>query len=206
MKLNFTLLFFLIVMCATAQQTEFVLQGRITDSEQNPVADAYIVNFRNSSKFVSMSNGIFELRVSPADTLIISHISFLRKVVTVYELLVNPVVTLETDTVNIKPINVTGSRQTDYDIAMKNISSIKFDTRPQPGEGFSQTGRTSELMKTENRVMRTAASSVRIASFSPSEVVGKLSEKRKKRKEASQYDSTRKLPKEEEQEDDNVPD
>jgi hypothetical protein len=202
MRLNFTLFFFLIALFAAAQPTEFVLQGKITDGKQNPVADAYIVNFRNSSKFVSMSNGIFELRVLPADTLIISHISFLRKVVTVYELLVNPVITLETDTVNIKPINVSGNRQTDYDNAMKNISSIKFDTRTQVEDDFSKTEQVSQVMKTENRVMRTEASSVRIASFSPSEVIGKLGEKRKKRKEASQYNSTRKLPKDE---DDNTP-
>jgi hypothetical protein len=206
MRLNFTLLFFLIAMCATAQQTEFVLQGKITDSQQHPVADAYILNYRNSSKFVSKGNGIFELRVLPADTLIISHISFLRKVVTVYELLVNPLITLETDTVNIKPVNVSGDRQTDYEAAMKNISSIKFDPRSQVDDNFSKTEQVNQVMKTENRVMRTEASSVRIASFSPSEVIGKLSEKRKKRKEASQYESTRKLPKEEEKKDDNLPD
>lgn len=198
MRLNFTLLLFLIVMFATAQQTEFVLQGKITDNEQNPVADAYIVNFRNSSKFVSMSNGIFELKVLPADTLIISHISFLRKVVTVYELLVNPVITLETDTINIQPINVTGDKLTDYEKAMKNINYLQYDSKPRVTDDFSQTDRTMQLMKTENRVMRTEASSVRIASFSPSAVIDKISEIRKKRKEASQFESTRKLPKKEE--------
>lgn len=198
MKLNFTLFLFLIITFATAQQTEFVLQGKITDSAQNPVGDAYIVNFRNSSKFVSMSNGIFELRVLPADTLLISHISYQRKIVTVFELLKNPVIMLEPDMVNMKPIDVKGTKATEYETAKKNINAGTFDPLPRASDDFSQTDRTAQLMKTENRVMRTEASSVRIASFSPSEVIGKFSEKRKKRKEANQYDSTKKIPKEEE--------
>lgn len=193
MKFNITLLFMLTVIVATAQQTEFILQGRTTDNAQKPVADVYIVNIRNSEKSVSTTNGIFELKVIPSDTLIVSHISFLRKVVTVYELLVNPTVVLETDTVNIKPVNVSGDRQTDYDAAMKNISSIKLDPRSLSDDEFSTVERTKELMKTENRVLRTEASSVSIYTFSPSEVLGKWAEKRKKRKEAYPYDSTKKL-------------
>jgi len=197
MKFNITLLFLLTVIVATAQKTEFTLQGRTTDMEQKPVADAYIVNIRNSQKSVSTGNGIFELRVIPSDTLIVSHISFLRKVVTVYELLVNPTVILETDTVNIKTLNVGGSRKTDYDAAMKNISSIQFDPRALTDDSFTPTERTKELMKTENRVFRTEASSVSLVSFSTSEVIGKWAEKGKKRKEINQFDSIKKLENEE---------
>jgi hypothetical protein len=197
MKILFTSFFLLTILFVTAQNTEFTVQGRITDIAQKPVADVYIVNIRNSEKRISTSNGIFELRVIPSDTLIVSHISFLRKVVTVYELLVNPTIVLETDTVNIKPVNVTGNRETVYDQAMKNISSITFDPRAVSEDEFSTVERTKELMKTENRVLRTEASSVSLYSFSPSEVLGKWAEKRKKRKEAPQFDSTKKLPKEE---------
>ncbi|MGE0021010.1 MAG: hypothetical protein AB7S72_15160 [Draconibacterium sp.] len=205
MRLNFTLLFLLIAMCITAQQTEFVLQGKITDGEQNPVADAYIVNIRNSSRFFSATNGVFEMKVQPGDTLLISHISFQRKIVTVFELLKNPVISLEGDMVNMKPIDVKGSRETDYETAKKNINAVTFDAKPRISDGFSHSEQVSQMIKSENRVMRTEASSVSIASFSPSQVIGKLSEKRKKRKEASLYESTRKLPKEEEKVDDNTP-
>jgi hypothetical protein len=71
MKFKITLLFILTAFVATAQQTEFTLQGRTTDSAQKPVADVYIVNIRNSGKSISTSNGIFELRVIPSDTLIV---------------------------------------------------------------------------------------------------------------------------------------
>lgn len=196
MKLNFTLLFLLAVVTANAQ--EFALQGKITDSAQIPVSDAYVFNIRSAARCFSTGNGLFELRVQPSDTLIISHISFLRKVVTVYELLKNPVVTLEMDTMNIQPVNVTGNLQTAHDQAMKNINYQTFDALPRIGDNFSETERTGQLMKTENRVLRTEASSVRIASFSPSAVFGKFAEKRAKRKIAKEYNSTRKLPEDDE--------
>ncbi len=192
MKLNFTLLFLLITLTIAAQ--EFTLQGKIIDNTQNPVSDAYIFNIRNAAKCFSTGNGLFELHVQPSDTLIISHISFLRKMVTVYELLKNPVVLLETDTMNIKPVNVTGNLQTAHEQAMKNINYQTFDALPRIVDNFSETERTAQLMKTENRVLRTEASSVRIASFSPSAVIGKFAEKRAKRKIAKEYNSTRKLP------------
>ena len=109
MKLNFTL-FFLLTMLTIAAQ-EFTLQGKIIDNAQNPVSDAYIFNIRNAAKCFSTGNGLFELHVQPSDTLIISHISFLRKMVTVYELLKNPVVMLETDTLNIKQIGRASCRE-----------------------------------------------------------------------------------------------
>lgn len=196
MKLNFTLLFLLITLTIAAQ--EFTLQGKITDSAQNPVSDAYVFNIHNAAKCFSTGNGLFELRVQPSDTLIISHISFLRKMVTVYELLKNPVVMLETDTLNIKPVKVTGNLQTAHEQAMKNINYQTFDALPRIGDNFSETERTAQLMKTENRVLRTEASSVRIASFSPSAVIGKFAEKRAKRKIAKEYNSTRKLPEDDE--------
>ena len=206
MKLNFTLFLLLIALVAAAQQTEFVLQGKITDREENPVADAYIVNIRNSSRFFSGSNGLFEIRVQPGDTLLISHISFQRKIVTVFELLKNPVISLDGDMVNMKPIDVNGSRETDYETAKKNINAVTFDPKPRVSDGFSQSEQVSQMIKAENRLMRTEASSVRIASFSPSQVIGKIAEIRKKKREASKYNSTRKLPKEEEKKDDNIPD
>lgn len=201
MKLNFTLILMLIALVAAAQQTEFVLQGRITDSSENPVSDAYIVNIRNSSRFFSANNGVFEMKVQPGDTLLISHISYQRKIVTVFELLKNPVITLEGDMVNMKQIDVNGSRETEYETARKNINAVTFDAKPRISDGFSQSEQVSQMIKSENRLMRTEASSVRITSFSPSQVIGKIAENRRKKKEASKYNSTRKLPKEKNEED-----
>ena len=97
---------FLTVLLVSAQNNEFILEGQDVDSKQNPVAAAYIFNIRNSVKDVSKSNGVFSVWVLPSDSIIISHISFLRKVVTIHQLLINPVIVLNPDTVNIKPVNV----------------------------------------------------------------------------------------------------
>lgn len=177
-----------------AQQEEFYLQGQIIDANKNPISDANIFNDRSSVKYISKSNGIFDVRVLPGDSIIITHISFIRKVVTVHQLMVNPIVQLDLDTINIRPVNVSASQRSDYEKAMKNMESIEFDFRPQPDDDYTEAEKMQVLMMTEDQVQRVAASSVSLVRFSPSTVIGKFSEKRKKRKENSQYDSTQKLP------------
>lgn len=180
------------VLLSVAQEKEFNLQAQLIDSKRNPVADAYIFNIRNSVKDVSRSNGVFEVWVLPGDSIIISHISFLRKVVTVHQLMTNPVIMLESDTINIKPVNVSASQKTDYDKAMNNIESITFDFKPLPTDNFTENERMKQLMISEDRVQRTQASSLSIARFSPSEEIQKMISKRKKKKEARQFSSTTK--------------
>ena len=182
---------FLTVLLVSAQNNEFILEGQVVDSKQNPVADAYIFNIRNSVKDVSKSNGVFSVWVLPSDSIIISHISFLRKVVTIHQLLINPVIVLNPDTVNIKPVNVSASQRTDYEKAMKNIQGMGFDFRPLPDDAYTESERMKDLLNTENRVQKSAASALTYQ-ISPSELFGKLAEKRKKKKEAKQFSSTRK--------------
>jgi hypothetical protein len=174
-----------------AQQKEFYIQGQVIDSKKNPVADAYVFNERNSSKFVSRSNGIFDVWVLPGDSIIITHISFIRKVVTVHQLMVNPVVQLEIDTINIKSVNVSASQRTDYEKAMTNIQRIEFDFRPSPDDGYTEGERMNALMQSEDEIQRVSASSVSLVRFSPSQEIGKLISKRKKKKEARQFSSTK---------------
>lgn len=176
-----------------AQQEEFHLQGQVVDAHKNPVGDAYIFNERNLVKNVSRSNGIFDVLVLPGDSIIITHISFIRKVVTVHQLMVNPIVQLEIDTINIRSINVSASQRTDYEKALKNIESIEFDFRPQPDDNYTEAEKMQVLMNTEDRVQRTASSSVSLLRFSPSEEIGKIFAKRKKKKEAKQFSSTKEI-------------
>lgn len=191
MKPLLLVFFILAVLISTAQEKEFNIQGQVVDSKQNPVADAYIFNIRNSVKDVSKSNGVFSVWVLPGDSIIISHISYLRKVVTTYRLLTNPVIVLDPDTVNIKPVNVSASQRTDYEKAMKNIQSMGLDFRPLPDDAYTESERMKDLLNTENRVQKSAASALTYQ-ISPSEIFGKLAEKRKKKKEAKQFSSTRK--------------
>jgi len=174
-----------------AQQAEFHLQGQVVDVQKNPVADALIFNERSTRRNVSGSNGIFDIWVQPGDSLIITHISFIRKAVTIHQLMVNPIVQLELDTINIRPVNVSANQRTDYERALTNMKRIEFDFRPLPDDGYTETERMNALMQTEDAVQRVAASSVSLVRFSPSEEIGKLISKRKKKKEARQFSSTK---------------
>ena len=174
-----------------AQQKEFHLQGQVVDAKQNPISDVHLFNPRNSGTNVSRPNGVFDAWVLPGDSIIISHISFLRKSVTVYQLMVNPIIQLEPDTINIRSVNVSASERTDYEKAMKNLESIGFDFKPLPTDNYTETERMKTLMITEDQVQRTAASSVSLARISPSEEIGKMIAKHKKKKEAKQFSSTK---------------
>ena len=180
-----------VVLISSAQDKEFNLQGQVVDSKQYPIPDAYIINLRNSVKDVSRSNGVFEVGVLPGDSIVISHISFLRKVVTVHQLMINPIVQLDLDTINIRPVNISASQKSDYEKALKNMESIQFDFRPQPEDNYTETEKMQVLMNTEDRVQRTASSSLSLVRFSPSEEIGKMFAKRKKKKEAKQFSSTK---------------
>ncbi len=180
-----------------AQQEEFYLQGQVVDENKNPIGDAYIFNERSSVKTVSRTSGIFDIRVLPEDSVIITHISFIRKVVTVYQLLSNPIVQLELDTINIRPVNVSADKMSEYNKAMENIDRIEFDFRPQPDDTYTETERMKNLLITENQVERAYSHSLNFLQFSPSEEIGKLISKRKKKKEAKQFSSTKEIEPEE---------
>lgn len=191
MKSFFTCLFIFAVIHSFCQQNEFHIQGRIIDTTQNPVSDAHIINFRSTAKYVSKSNGVFDAWVLPNDSLVITHISYFRKTISVYQLLQNPVIQLELDTINILPVNVSPNQLTDIERAAENIKSIEFDFRPQPGDGFTESERMKQLLNKENRLERTTASSLNYR-FSPSVIIGKIVEKTENRKKSKQFDSTKK--------------
>lgn len=197
MKQILLLIFVFLVNYSFSQDKEFFLQGQVVDRNNNPISDSYIFNERNSLKSVSKSNGVFDVLVLPGDSIIISHISFIRKVVTVHQLLVNPVVQLELDTINIKPVNISASEKSDYQNAMKNIESIKFDFRPQPDDNYTERERMKTLFNTENQVERAYSNSLNLMQFSPSKEIGKLISKRQKRKAAKQFYSTKEVEREE---------
>lgn len=192
------LLLLLILFCSYsfAQQQELHIQGRIVDKNGHAIPDAYIINSRNYDKNTSRYNGVFDAHVLPTDSLIISHVSFFRKIVTAFELMKNPVIQLDLDTINIMQIDVLSDKMTDAERAKENISSINFDIKPKPGgDIYTESERMNDLISTENRVMRSEASAVTYQ-FSPSAVIGNIVDKIERRKRSNEYSSTRKLKKE----------
>jgi len=179
-----------------AQQEELLIQGQVVDKNGHAIPDAYIINTRNFDKNTSRYNGVFDAHVLPTDSLIISHVSFFRKMVTAFQLMKNPVIQLDLDTINIMQVDVLSDKMTDAERAKENISSINFDIKPKPGgDIYTESERMNDLISTENRVMRSEASAVTYQ-FSPSAVVGSIIDKIEKRKKSNEYNSTKKKDKE----------
>lgn len=188
------------VFCACAafsQQTEFHLQGQVIDSHGNPVSDAYVINYRDQRKNVTRANGVFDVWILPKDSLFVTHVTYLRKIITAFDLLKNPIIVLKTDTVNIDQVDVFSTKRTDIELAKENIRQINFDPRPQINDDYTESERMHQLLNTENKVERAAANSLTYQ-FSPSAVIGKIIDRIKLRRQSNEYFSTKKSTKKQE--------
>ena len=173
-----------------AQEEKLHIQGQITDSDKIPITDAYVINLHDNSQHVSRQNGVFDIWLLPTDSIMITHVTYLRKFISTFDLLKNPVIVLEPDTVSINQVNVYTTKKTDYQRAMENINEIKYDPRPQVNDSYSESERMQQLLQRENKVERAAANSLTY-SFSPTAVIGKIVDKIKLRKKSKQYNSTK---------------
>ena len=188
------------IFCACAafsQQTEFHLQGQVIDSHGNPVSDAYVINYRDQRKNVTRPNGVFDVWILPKDSLFVTHVTYLRKIITAFDLLKNPIIVLKTDTVNIDQVDVFSTKRTDIELAKENIRQINFDPRPQINDDYTESERMHQLLNTENKVERAAANSLTYQ-FSPSAVIGKIIDRIKLRRQSNEYFSTKKSTKKQE--------
>jgi len=192
MKTITTILLLLLCSVTFAQEQKFLIEGKIVDEQGNPVTDVYIVNLNNHDKDISHPNGIFAIWVSPGDSLILSHISYFRKIVSVQTMLVNPIVTLESEHVDIPEVRVSPSQISDLDRAKQNLQQNKWDIRSRPGDMSTESQQMQQVITANNNVLRAEASSVSIVKFSPSENIGKLFTKLKKKDQYERYSSTRK--------------
>ncbi len=173
------------------------MQGQVVNPQGNPVADAYVVNYRNQFKSITQANGVFDIWILPKDSIFVTHVTFLRKVVTAFDLMKNPVIVLEPDTVNIDQVDVFTNRKTDIERAKENIQQINFDPRPQVTDNYTESERMQQLLSSENKVERAAANSLTYQ-FSPSEIIGKIIDKINLRKKSNKNSSTKKSTKKQE--------
>ncbi len=190
---------FLILCCisAFAQQKKFLIEGIVVDAKGNPITDVYIVNLNSHDKDISHSNGIFAVWVSPTDSLILSHISFFRKIVKVQTLLINPTITLVSENVDIPEILVSPEQSSDMDRAQKNLVFLNEYKTPGYAKIEDNNEPVMSTMTEHNRVLRTEASSISLARFSPSDQVERLFIQLKRKNSTSDYYSTKKQKEEE---------
>lgn len=177
---------------SSAQLKRFLVQGQVVDQNNNPISDVYIINLSNHEKDVSLSNGVFSFWISPTDSLVFSHISYLRKIVSVHTLLVNPKVQLSSENVDIQEVRITPEQQSDYDRANKNMGFLQSYEAPAFVKINDETTPVEIIMTENNDLMRVEAASLSLVRFSPSENIGKLFTKLKKKDPLNDYYSTRK--------------
>ena len=189
MKQVLLVAFILISLYSIAQNQRITIQGKIVDMKGEPVSDVYIVNLITNEKDISLANGIFTIEISPSDSLVLSHISYFRKIISAYSLLQNPIITLELEDVNIQEITVSPEQKSELDLANKNIQQIEWDVRPQPGDGFTESERAKNLMSENNSVMRSEATSLSFFSFSIGDILGKWKKKREQRRASKEFKS-----------------
>lgn len=192
MKLLLLFLTLFVTYSSFAQEERFQIEGRVLDTEGKPIQDAYVINFRTLYKYVSRENGVFNIWVLPGDSLVISHISYHRKVVKVFDLLLNPYIELKLDSINIKEVNISPDQKTENQIAQQNVADIKLQNFPVYTKIDDEPNPVKEMVTEHNKVLRSEAQSLTLVRFSPSAILGKLVEKRKKKKKSNQYNSTRK--------------
>lgn len=188
MKALILFLLFTMSLPALSQENHFTLQAKIIDSEGNPISDVYIVNLNSNEKDISLNNGVFTINASASDSLVLSHISYFRKTVTIHSILLNPIITLYSEEIEIKEVTINPSQKTEQEMAAQNIEQIQYEHRPIAESYATESERVRYMATAENRVERTAASMVNIATFSISESMDRLFTKLKK----TDYSSTKK--------------
>ncbi|MCY1718813.1 hypothetical protein OU798_00570 [Prolixibacteraceae bacterium Z1-6] len=192
MKTIPALLFLFCCFNTFSQDEKIILQGKVVNTNGDPISDVYIINSSNYEKDITLANGIFTITVSPGDSLILSHISYNRKSVQVYTLLKAPVITLESDNIEIPEITVTPDNAGDLEKAKKNLSFLK-DYKVQSYTKIKpESDPVQDIMTEHNKMMRTEASSINLMQI-PLESINIFSKKKKiKRKRYNSYYSTRK--------------
>lgn len=175
------------------QIQRFTIQAKIIDQKGEPVSDVYIVNLVSKDKDISLSDGVFTIQVLPSDSIILSHISYFRKIVRIHDILLNPIITIYSENVDIPEVRVTPDQETELDHANANMQFIQEYNPPVNMRMSEEEADATKTIMTENNdLMRAEASSISLVRFSPSENIGKLFTSLKKKDHSNDYSSTRK--------------
>lgn len=180
---------------SVAQKKSFIIKGTIVDKKGIPISDVYVINPRTFEKEITRQNGIFTITVIPKDSLVFSHISYLRRFARVVDIQQNPEVILEAENVQIPEINVSPNQISDMDKAKKNLSFLKNHTPIKYNKMKPESNPLETTITEHNRLMRAESGSI---SFLPilgfvTNKADKVVQKRKRRKlHQTDYFSTRK--------------
>jgi hypothetical protein len=187
----------LFTLTSIGQVKRFTIQGQVLDPKGEPISDVYIVNLVSKEKDISLNNGVFTIQVLPSDSIVLSHISYFRKIVRIHDILLDPVITLYSENVDIPEVRVTPDQKSELDHANENMMFLGDYKTPVKSRLTEENPTPTQTIVTDhNDQMRVEASSISLVRFSPSENIGKLFTKLKKKDHSKQYSSTRRQLKE----------
>lgn len=193
MKQLLLLLLILSSLSSISQVKRFTIQGKIVDSNGEPIPDVYIVNLVSKEKDISLSDGIFTILVLPTDSIVLSHISYYRKKVRIHDLLLDPIIILSSENIDIPEVKVTPDQKSELDHARENLQFLQDYNPPIKARMEAEEAEpVQDIMTEHNDQMRVEASSLSMVRFSPAENVGKLFTRLKKKHRINRYSSTRK--------------
>ncbi|WP_167605336.1 hypothetical protein [Maribellus sediminis] len=193
LRILFLFMFLFSGLVSEAQHEAFLIEGRIVDQNGMAIPDVYVVNLRNHDKDISRDNGVFTIWVTPSDSLVLSHISYIRKVVRVQTILVNPMIEMYSEHINVPEIRVSPEQISDLDRANDNLKFInQYEVPAFTKISADQQNPVSAVITENNRQMRVEAASVSIVRFSPSDVLGKVFVKARNDR-TKDYHSTRQV-------------
>lgn len=178
--------------CGFQENEPYQLKGQIMASDSVPLENAYLINYRTYNIYASNQKGSFSIPVQPGDSLVISYISYMRKIIYADSVKNNPVIFLEIDTFFLGEISVFENKVDEIENMKKNMKSVNYSQLPMPGESYTESERMTEFITANNNILLAQAFSVSIIKFSPSAVLGSLFKKRKNKKNSRKITSTKK--------------
>jgi hypothetical protein len=165
------LLFLVIFIASTgySQNKVFQMTGKVLGLDSKPVADANIINYKNTTSAVSISTGDFNMWVEHGDSLVVTHLAFNNKVIHADSLLTDPIVYLSPLTRNILEVDVSPSYKTDYELARENLNSMSELRSIRVYKIIPEPNPVMQMAIENSRVMRTNASKINLINVTPQE-------------------------------------
>ena len=172
--------------------TEFNFTGQVMSHDSVPLENAYLINYRTYNVYATNKYGKVTIPVQQGDSMVVSYISYLRKIIHLDSLNNNRVIYLEIDTIFIGQVNVFQNQVDEIENMRKNLKLFDYTKLPEPTEEYTEQERITEFITANNRILKTDAGLLKIYKFSPSAVIGGLFKKKKNKKNSKKITSTKK--------------
>jgi hypothetical protein len=164
----------------TQERRLIPLKGKILGPDSLGVGDAYIINLKGLLLSTSSNDGSFNIWADPGDSLVVTHISFVKRIVIAKDVIRNPLIYLEINSVMLKQVVVGDGIDPQEKALKKTVEKIKNAEIKVYKRMDPEASPVSQFVTENNIVFRSQASSVSLMSFSPTTIIAKALKSKKK--------------------------